>query len=184
MDKAFKQKETRIMEQPVKPILFASDLTPEMKQVFRYAVIQALGWKTSIIILHVMEAHSHAEGQISLWFGKEEYQNLKTSLKHEARKTLTGKDISGHRIRKAIAGFFDEQEPDKDGPSLIKDILVKEGRSIADEITLTAMEEDCAMIVTGCRKQGLIASAMGDHVVRKILKKSPVPVLVIPYSGE
>jgi len=170
------------MEQSVKPILFASDLTPEMKKVFRHAAIQALGFKTSIIILHVMEKHSYIEGQISLWFGKEEYQNLKTSHREEARKTLTGKDVQGHQIRQAIANFFSEQEPNQEGPPLIKEILVKDSHSIADEITSTAIEEDCGMIVTGCRKQGLIVSAMGDHVVRKVLKRSTLPVLAVPYS--
>ncbi|MBU2453672.1 MAG: universal stress protein, partial [Proteobacteria bacterium] len=85
------------------------------------------------------------------------------------------------------AGFFEgarqNNEPSQHN-SLIKKILVAEGRSIADEITSTATEENCDLIVMGCKQQGLFAEAMGDHVVRKVLKRSQVPVFIVPFSGE
>jgi nucleotide-binding universal stress UspA family protein len=165
-----------------KPILFVSDLTPEMKTVFYYAATQALSQKTAIIILHVIEESSSAEGSIRLYFGKEKYKDLKIRQRKEAHKKLIDKDLEGHRIRQAIAEFFDEQEIDHKGSSLIKEIIVKEKISIVDEITSTAEKEDCGMIVMGCRKQGVISSTVGDNVVRKLLKKSEIPVLVVPFS--
>lgn len=160
------------------PILFASDLTPEMKQVFHYAAIQALTQKTEIIILHVMEKNPSAENQISMWFGKDKYQDLKTQHRQKAQSKLIGKNLEMHRIRQAIEGFFEEHEH----PSLIKNTFVKVGRSISNEIISTALEEDCCMIVIGISQQGLISSAMSDHVVRKILKRSKVPVMVVPVA--
>jgi nucleotide-binding universal stress UspA family protein len=61
---------------------------------------------------------------------------------------------------------------------------VAEGQSIADEIVSTAVQEDCAFIVMGCRQQGLVAKAMGDKLVRKVLKRSSVPVFVVPRDRE
>ena len=68
--------------------------------------------------------------------------------------------------------------------TLISKILVAEGRSIAEEITFTAKEESCNLIVIGCSQQGMLAEAMGDNVVRKVLKRSQVPVFVVPFLGE
>ena len=86
---------------------------------------------------------------------------------------------------KAIAGFFKSQDPDslelpEDQP--IKKILVAEGRSIADEISATAEEEGCNYIAMGCKQKGFIEKTMGDNVVRKVLKRSAVPVLVVPFK--
>ena len=64
----------------------------------------------------------------------------------------------------------------------IKKILVAQGRFIADEIASTATEEGCDFIVMGCEKKGRIAKTMGDNIVGSVIKRSSVPVLVIPYS--
>ena len=57
-----------------------------------------------------------------------------------------------------------------------------EGRSIADEIAATAKEEGCGFIVMGCEQKGFVAKAMGDNVIGKVLKRSSVPVLIVPFK--
>lgn len=173
------------MVQPTKNILFASDLSVDMKQVFEHAATQAVLQNANIIVLHVMEENPGAEKRIRMAFGEELYQNLKSEQKAGARNILIGKNIDALKIRQAISGFFEGDEANNDtaeGNSLIKKILVSEGQSIADEITSTVSEEDCDLIVMGCKQKGLLANAMGDHVVRKILKRSQVPVFVVPIS--
>jgi nucleotide-binding universal stress UspA family protein len=93
--------------------------------------------------------------------------------------------VDALRIRQAIAGFFEDREKaPADADSPIRKILVTESHSIADEIVSTAVEENCAFIVMGCRQQGLVAQAMGDKLVRKVLKRSSVPVFVVPRDRE
>jgi len=172
------------MVQPTKNILFASDLSVNMKQVFEHAATIAIGQNANIIVLHVMEESPHSEKQIRMAFGEQLYENLKSNQKDGARNILIGKNVDALRIRKAIAGFFEgteQTETASEDNSLIKKILVAEGRSIADEITSTATEENCDLIVMGCKKLGLIAEAMGNNVVRKVLKRSAVPVFVVPF---
>ncbi|WP_319576308.1 universal stress protein [uncultured Desulfobacter sp.] len=64
--------------------------------------------------------------------------------------------------------------------SPIEKILVTESKSIADEITRTAVEEGCNIIVIGCGHQSFIETALGDNIARKVLKRTSVPVLVVP----
>lgn len=172
------------MNQPMKKILFATDLSKEMLQVFEMAVRTAIAHKAGITILHVMEESPTAEQQLTIVFGEEKYQDLKSEQMERARETLVGKNLEAQRIRQAIADFF--KEPDTTGKeagdeSLIQNIVVVEGRSVADDILSTASEENCDMIVMGSKKQGLIAEVVGKHVVRKVIKHSSIPILVVPY---
>ena len=117
-------------------------------------------------------------------FGESLYEDLKSEQKSGARNILIGKNLDALKIKQAIAGFFgdDQKSAPGEGDSLIRKILVAEGRSIANEIISTAAEENCDMIVMGCKQQNLLAEVMGDKLVRKILKRSSVPVLVVPYK--
>lgn len=173
------------MVQPTRNILFASDLSVNMKQVFEHAATLAISHNANIIVLHVMEENPYGEKQIRMAFGEQLYQSLKSEHKSGARNILIGKNVDALRIRNAIAGFFKgaEQSCDtSDNDSMIKKILVAEGRSIADEIISTVREENCDLIVMGCKQQGMLAETMSDHVVRKVLKRSPVPVFIVPFS--
>ena len=173
------------MVQPTKNILFSSDLSVNMSQVFEHAAALAICHNANIIVLHVMEENPGSEKRIRMAFGEELYKNLKSEHKDGARNILSGKNIDALKIRQAIAGFFEGAQQNKEpseNNSLIKKILVAEGRSIADEIASTAAEEGCDLIVMGCKQQGLLAEAMGNHVVRKVLKRSGVPVFIVPFN--
>ncbi len=174
------------MIQPPKKILFASDLSTDMAKVFEHAATMAAYSKAEIIVLHVMEeASKSSERLVKIAFGEKLYQDIKTEQRSGAKNLLIGKNVDALKIRQAIAGFFQEEKTaarQTDSGSLIEKILVTEGKSIADEITLTAAQEGCDIIVMGCRQQGMLAEAMGDHVVRKVLKRTSVPVFVVPFS--
>jgi nucleotide-binding universal stress UspA family protein len=157
-----------------------------MKQVFEHAATIAAYSQSEIIVLHVMEeASKRSEKRVRMAFGETLYQDIKNKQRDGAKNLLIGKNVDALRIRQAIAGFFKGEENkvnpiDSDSP--IAKILVTEGQSIADEITLTAADEGCDIIVMGCKQQGMLAGAMGDHVVRKVLKRSSIPVFIIPFS--
>lgn len=175
------------MVQPKSNILFASDLSVKMKEVFEKAATLALQQNANIIVLHVMEESQRSERRIRMAFGENLYQDLKNKQKQGARNILIGKNVDALKIKQAISGFLKADQPGdtvSDGDALIKKILVSESRSIADEIAATAHDEGCDLIVIGCKQRGLLAETMGDHVVRKVLKRSPVPVFVVPFKED
>jgi nucleotide-binding universal stress UspA family protein len=175
-----------IMIQPPKKILFASDLSTSMELVFEHVASLATYSKAEIIVLHVMEdAGKGSERIVTMAFGEKLYQDIKREQREGAKNLLIGKNVDALRIRQAIAGFFqggEKEAPSSQSDSPIKKVLVTESQSIADEITLTADQEECDLIVMGCKSHGLIAEAMGDHVVRKVLKRAGVPVFIVPLN--
>lgn len=156
-----------------------------MDEIFQQAADIAACRDTTIIILHVIEENQQFDNQIKIAFGKELYEDIKIGQKSQAHKTLTGKNIVASKISQAISGFYEGVEKNKialNNNVLIKRILVTQGRSIANEIINTSLAEDCSMIVMGCRKHGFLVEAMGDNLVKKVLKRSEVPVLVVPVT--
>ena len=177
-----------MIQQP-KRILFASDLSTNMKEVFQHAVSLSTLSDAGIIVLHVMEeAAKNSERRAQRAFGETLYNSIRSEQKDGARNLLTGKNVDALGIKQAIAGFLDDkQEDDNTGgrpgieiSSPIEKILVTESRSVADEITRTAVEEGCDIIVMGVGKHSFIENAIGDNVARKVLKRTSVPVLVVP----
>ena len=168
-----------------KNILFASDLSKEMEIAFKQAAITAISQKMNIIVVHVMEESSRSEKRIKTAFGKQIFKDLKTGQREGARNILSGKKVDALKIRRAIADFFqdDTKGTSENITDLISKIIVTDSQSIANAIVTTAVEEDCQMVVMGCKQHGLLAEAMGDHVVRKVLKRSSVPVLVVPLPN-
>ncbi len=165
-------------------ILFASDLSTDMKQVFEHAASLAVYADSEIIVLHVMEeASSSSEKKVRMAFGEDLYKNIKNEHKTGARNLLIGKNVDALKIRHAISGFLEDDGAPLETESPISKILVSESRSVADELISTAVEEECGLIVMGCKQQGLLAGAMGTKLVRKVLKRTSVPVFVIPLSG-
>ncbi|MBU8909696.1 MAG: universal stress protein [Desulfobacterales bacterium] len=173
------------MVQQTKNILFASDLSVNMSLVFEHAATLAICRSANIIVLNVIEETPRSEKRIRMAFGEELYKDIRSKQRSGARDILIGKNIDALKIRQAITGFFEKPEQNKktsENNSLISKILVAEGRSIADEITATAMEEKCDLIVMGCKQKGLLKETMGSNVVRKVLKRSSVPVFIIPLT--
>lgn len=172
------------MIQKPKRILFASDLSTSMKEVFKHAVSLSTLSDASIIVLHVMEeAGKNAQRRVQRAFGETLYETIRSEQKTGARNLLTGKNVDALGIKQAIAGFLEDRESspsDIEMSSPIEKILVSESKSIADEITRTAVEEECDFIVIGCGDQSFIETAIGDNIARKVLKRTCVPVLVVP----
>ena len=168
------------MEHTIKRILFASDLSTDMKQVFRWAAVTAIAYNASIDILHVLEEIPSAKRELTNILGKHEYSQIRSDKKEKARESLVGKNIEAQKIRQAIAELF--TSPDSNSDSLINNIIVSEGSSIAGEIQKTALNEQSDIIVLGHRKQGVAEKIVGDNVVKRVLKRSSMPVLVVPIS--
>ena len=165
-----------------KNILFASNLSTEMKAVFQHAATHAVFQNANLIVVHVLEDDPQAEKRVKMAFGQHLYDDLKSEHREEARNLLIGKNVEALRIQQAIAGFLDGETPDTDDANLIGKILVTDSRSVADGIIATAAEENCDMIVMGYKQQGLMAEAMGDKVDHKVLKQATIPVLLVPLK--
>ncbi len=170
------------MAKQIKNILFASDLSTKMKQVFEYAATLSAYSKANIIILHVMddEDSSHIK-YTRMAFGEELWDNIKSEKRESAKKAMIGKNVYALKIQEAIQNFFeDDNKREQNSSSPVKKVLVTENRSIADEIIGTSHEEDCDLIVMGSKHPSLLKKTIGINIVKDVLKRSQIPVFLVP----
>lgn len=173
------------MEQKTGDILFATDLSVNMHQVFEQAATMAVNYGAKVTILHVLASNPETQRLLKSIFNEEDYQNIQREHQERAQKVLTGKNTEARKIQQALAKVFFEQERKlnlTDTETFINTILIAEGVSIADEIYDIASDRGCQCIVLGWAKHGFLSEALGDNILKKILNRSKIPVLVVPFT--
>ncbi|MGD9972385.1 MAG: universal stress protein [Desulfatirhabdiaceae bacterium] len=152
-------------------ILFATDLSETANQAFGYAVSLAESCQADVTVLHVFDKlPPNAELIMVAFLGYGDVAEM--NEKSEA-------DLVD-RIRSSIERFCThaaEQVPTC--PLLIRNVIVETGHP-ADRILHHAGTGAYDMLVMGNKGIGLIQSALMGSVSRKVLKDSPIPVLVVP----
>ena len=144
----------------VKKILFPCDFTESSLKVLPYVVSMAEQYDSQVYILHVDELHEwggHFIPHTSL--GKLQEQSLKAAEK--AMDRICEEHLQGcpNFQRKIVSG-----EP-------------------ATEILKLIESEDIDMVVMGTHGRKGMENAIFGSVAENVVKKSPVPVLVInPYK--
>lgn len=155
----------------IRHILFATDLSPVANQAFGYAVSLAESCRADITVIHVFDQVSpNADLVVAAFLG---YGDAAEMKKHSEIDLI-------ERIRVSIGQFCQkaaEQVPSC--PLLIRDVIVETGHP-AERILLHAASGDFGMLVMGNKGAGLIQSALMGSISRRVVKDSPIPVLVVP----
>lgn len=162
-----------------KKILFATDLSINCRHAFTYAAHLAYHYCGSITILHVIENTSESvESRLRGLLGEEQWEMLKSKHIHEARAALIDKKSTLSTIHKALDTFSDTARNDE-CQYVVENILIKEGH-VVETILETVKEEGCDIIVVGSNKTMFTESNSLGHRIKSLLKRSRIPVMVIP----
>ena len=160
----------------IQKILYATDLSPNSKYAFRYAINSAIKQDAKIIILHVIETMSAAVyAQMGVFVGDE--------LANKVFEKRVG-DALG-RIRKRLKAFCEKElADDPKAIDRVQSIEICEGFP-AEEILEKANELDCDAIVMGTHSKGVIANTFLGSIAKRVLRRTRKPVFIIPLpKGE
>lgn len=170
------------MSNEYKTILFTSNLSTSSRVAFKQAALLATQFNAKLILLHVMEGKSNSyEGYVSSLFGQDQWQQILKNNKEEAKHALIGK-VTPKQIVRTVLSEFCKENKEEDENYAIPDyeIVVKEGDPI-EAIIKQAVESQCDLIVMGA-SEGLLSGISVGKNIKAVLKKSKVPVLVVPAS--
>lgn len=166
-----------------KKILFATDLSNNCRHAFAYAANLAARYEAGITLLHVMESVSESlDSRLKGLLGNEHWEMLHSKHEHNVRSTLIGKKSELAAIQEALDSFSDTARNDERHYT-VENILVKDG-NVVDTILETAKEEGCNLIVIGSNKTMFSDSKSMGHRAKSILKRSRIPVMMIPPADE
>ena len=172
------------MSNGYKTILFTSNLSKASRVAFIHAAKLANQFNSKLILLHVMEGPSgNYESYVSNLFSQDEWQKILRKNRDEAKHALVGKVTPKQMARTALTAFCKEgKEEDENYEIPDFEIMVKDG-DLIETIMKQVKESECDLIVLGS-SEGLLSGLSVGKNIKSILKKSKVPVLVVPSKAE
>lgn len=173
------------MVAPIRSLLFATNLSDECKPALSDAVAVAAQYQADLVLLHVIDRdipaqiEEHFEGIL----GKGKWEALKQEHEQEARQALIGKMSPGQIGQKVLRKYCEDAGIDAESCSFTWHEVVAADRNIPDAIIREAQKHGCDMIVLGAGRSFLGGNAVGS-TIKGVLRKSHIPVLVVPAMSE
>jgi len=157
--------------QPIKKILYATDLSKNSAYAFQYALDVAQKSGARIVILHAIEPIPPMVRHYVKGFADE--IRWEEKVKYEQETAI-------EEIRRRLQVFCD-REARKCLPcvDLISATLVRPGHPV-EEILKAAEEEACDILILGTHGKGFLKQTFLGSVARSVLDRTRKPVFIIP----
>lgn len=163
------------MEPLVTHILFATDLSHNSTYALRHTAALAQATGARIHVLHVNEPISEdAKITFEMFFQSDEARKNAVQDRHAAVRKLLAE-----RQKRFWSRLEGEDAKIKDQ---VESIEVTDGHP-AEVILRRAKELNCDLIVLGAHDHGFSQTFLGT-VAKRVLRRSPVPTLVVPYADD
>lgn len=173
------------MAEPIKKILFTSDLSKESIEVFEQTVGLAFQTGASITLLHVIDnLTSDNQKRVSYFIDSELYERIRREGQETAQKALIGKQKSLPVIQQAMQEHYvktSEKVSGSGNPVTIDSIQVLYGNP-AEKILEVAELSQCDLIAMGYHKKGSIFRALAGRAEKGVMKRSKKPLFLVPLS--
>lgn len=158
----------------IEKILYATDLSKNSAHAFQYANDIADKYNALIYILHIMEELPEgARIVLENYLSDDQYA-----------KFMNRKKDSLNMIKERLSAFCDNvQKNDPQCVFRVASIEVLEGHPV-NEILRYAEYNGCDLVVMGSHSKGIITHALLGSVAEKVLRKSKIPVIVVPIPDE
>ena len=168
----------------IKSILFATNLSKNCIPAFDLAATLATRFQATIVLLHVLEKMpDYVEARLKGLLGAHQWKEMLETHEKDARQALIGKKSSNAIIKNALLQFCNEAGVDDASCGFhSREIIVCEGE-IIEEIISQSTQLQCDLIVMGTREGYFSESSIGP-TVKGVLRKSTIPVIVVPPVAE
>ena len=159
----------------IKKILYTTDLSPNARFAFSYAVSLGNRYDAAITILHVLEDVSpSADSLVINIVGKAKWDELRQNNENDVLDT----------IKSRLTKFCDDVSAEIPScPFITDEIMVKIGNPV-EEIVQLAEKDDYDVIVMGAHGQGIFANAVIGSTSRRVVRRCKKPVLVVRLPEE
>lgn len=169
------------MLKPIRSILFATDLSSNCQPALDLTLSLATSMQAKVYMLHVIEPlPEHMGERLKDLLGSHQWENMVASHENNARKSLLGKQSTNSVIREAIYNFCKQEGINSESCDFeAHQILISDGEIVAD-ILKASEENSCDLIVIGGQQNSLFFKTPHSTTAKGLLKKSKIPVTVVP----
>ena len=165
----------------IKKILFTTDLTRQTRHAFNYAAGLARQYGATLTILYVMEDIPVPQSaNLRAFIGSDRWSELQKSYEQQIQQVLIGKKREGALIREALGDMITAAQKELPEKNLQpEEIVVTQGDPV-DCISQEAEARQVDLIIMGYHPRGRLGEAIVGSVSRSVLRRSKVPVLLVP----
>ncbi|UCD34914.1 MAG: universal stress protein [Nitrospiraceae bacterium] len=165
-------------------ILYTTDLSESGRYAFHHAASLANRYGAELTVLHIVEGGAELDRRLFGYVDEKLWEEIKTRNLQEARDILIRRKRDNAAIKECIGQFCDEvQAATPDHPALAYGIDVKIGDPV-NEIIRESEAGSYDLIVMGMHGHGPVRSAMMGDTVRRVVKRSKIPVLIVRVPEE
>lgn len=170
------------MEFGIHKILFCTDLSDSARYAFPFAAGLASPYGADIVILHVIEGLTEPfKKRIESTLGSDIWKQIRQGQEADARRILIGKQAERNAFNQALqqlAGRMHDQVARTQTHD--DEIVLRRGANVTEEILRTVRECQCDWVVMSATGEGHLNKLKLGGTHKNVLKKSPVPVTIIP----
>lgn len=173
------------MFKPLQSILFATNLTENCRPAFEFAASMAIRYQATLVLLHVLEKAipDYIEGRLRGMLGEDKWKEIGEESSRSAKQFLIGKRSPSRLVQEAMEAFCSEAGIDDASCGYqSREIVVSQG-DLEDEIIGQAQKFNCDLIVMGTHKGFLKSNTIGP-TIKNVMRRSRIPVLVVPPGAE
>ena len=165
----------------IKKILFTTDLSQQTRHAFNYAAGLANQYAATLTILYVMEDISAPQSaNLQAFIGGDRWRELQKSQEQHVQQVLIGKKREGALIREALGDMVTAAQKDLPEKNLRSDEIVVTQGDPVDCISQEAEARQVDLIIMGYHPRGRIGEAIMGSVSRSVLRRTKIPVLLVP----
>jgi nucleotide-binding universal stress UspA family protein len=159
----------------IKRILYATDLSENSCAALSWVLSLANKFGAKVVLFHTNgEISQMTDVGIASQLGDQRWQELKEKNKRDAI------DI----IKKQLQHVCDEASGYIPScPFLVEEIVVKRGYPV-NKILCEAEDKNYDIVVMGTHPAGKLHNALMGSTARRVLRRSRIPVFIIPLSAE
>lgn len=168
---------------PIRRILFATDLSPKAREMFRYAANLAAHHCAGMVILHVLQEPPKKETYTNMvvnLLGERRWREIQEKISADARQVLIGKKNEAGEIRSARGSFCSYMQERHPAIPLAEDDFLAVQGPAAEMIVQAAEGNDCDLIVMGYHRRGGLTDVVAGSIVKAVLRRTRIPVLLVP----
>jgi nucleotide-binding universal stress UspA family protein len=165
----------------IQKILFTTDLSQQARHAFTYAAGVAHQYRATLTILYVMEDLPMSQSaNLRAFIGSDRWDELQKSYAQQTQQILIGKKREGALIREALGGMAAATQKDFPERKLEpEEVVVTQGDTV-ECICQEAEARQMDLIIMGYHPRGRIEEAIFGSVSRSVLRRSRVPLLLVP----
>jgi nucleotide-binding universal stress UspA family protein len=165
-------------------ILYTTDLSESGRNAFNHAASLSNHYDAELVVFHVVEGGPDLDQRLFGYIDEELWEEIKTRNLEEARDILVRRKRDNAAIKECVGQYCDEVQANlPEHPDVTYKIVVKMGEPV-EEIIGEAEGGGYDLIVMGSHGHGSVKAAIMGDTVRRVVRRSKIPVLVVRVPEE